>query len=112
METPNIALQTSILGIGPNAESTLAENFEKIDTEFGKVAQISPDTLLVTTLPEETGPIAEGESVATMLAKLQSQISPDAMLVATLPVASGAIAEGDSVATMLAKLQSQIDALP
>ena len=34
MQTPNIALETSILGIGPNAEGTIAENFKKIDAAF------------------------------------------------------------------------------
>lgn len=42
MQTPNIGLETTILGIGPNAEDTIAENMRKIDAALGGELPESP----------------------------------------------------------------------
>lgn len=78
MGTPDLNLETTILGIGPNAESTIADNFKKIDTviaEMGGAESPNGLTVLVGTIPEDqTGPIIAEDSVTVALAKLQGRI--------------------------------------
>lgn len=80
--TENLDLRTRFLGLGPNAEAQLGENFKKIDEGVGKLqegagggGQSGADVLLTGYTPEVAGAVAATDSVNAAIAKLEARIA-------------------------------------